>query len=417
MLAPSEDDSPPAGLAEFLQAMAAEGAVSSSGVFTIDVRAALPKLEKFQLPRPHFGLLKVIQSAIGSGASFVSTNFSSAAITIEHDGQPPEPDQLRDLLSYLLSTDASAGDRSLRDLAIGVNTSLARGAAWVEVSARTPEGVWACQRWASREETSQTEQYGWDGQATVRFEVRRTLGQAAKEVLGWGHKDIAGLVFGRRDVMDEDARAVYDRCRHAPVPVRINGRIVPPSHIGRQVTRRWSPLRTVQHRRGNIAEILLLCDQESPHLLSPPPESQARHRFVIQGRFDGEAFLSEGELLTASSQPLAARRCFGVVAIRGRAQVPGEMTVVKDGVDLARLTPPGLPKGVSVLLTAEGLRLDLSQFRLVDGEHSRQRLAWLSRLVEDSARQLLARFSALEWSPGDLHHLQRLAPSPPREPG
>lgn len=412
MLLPYEDDAPPPELAQMLQAMTAEGALSESGVFTIDVRAALPKLEKFQLPKPHFGLLKVIQSAVASGATFVNTDFGSAGITIEHDGQPPEPEELRDLLSYLLSTDSSSGDRALRDLAIGVNTSLARGGSWVEVSARRPQGDWVSQLWSSREETSQSQKHKAGGKATVRFVVRRSLGQAAREIWDWGGKDVGGLMFGSRDVMDEDARAVYDRCRHSPIPIRINGRAVPPSHTGHKVTRRWSPFRVVDHRKAHVAEISLLCDVESPHLLCASPDSQARHRFLMHGQFDGREFKSEGRLRRASPELLRGRRCFGILAIRGRAQVPGEMVVVKDGVDLARLTPRTLPKGVSAILTAEGLRLDLSQFRLVDGEQSRDRFSWLEHVVMDSARRLLNDFGQLGWSDEELEHLRMLGQPP-----
>jgi hypothetical protein len=409
LVPPSQGTSPSDGLAQMLQAMTAEGALSSSGVFTIDVRAALPKLEKFQLPRPYFGLLKVIQSAVGSGASYVDTSFGSAGITIEHDGEPPDPEQLRDLLSYLLLTETSSGDRALRDLAIGVNTSLARGASWVEVSVRTAQGDWVSQRWASRHETTQSEPFRSGGKARVRFVVRRTLEQAAREVLGWGHKDVSGLLRASRDVLDEDARAVFDRCRNCPIPVRINGKAVPPSPIGREVIRYWSPFRLVRHRTAHAVEISLLCNEESPHLLSPPPASQARHRFVLGGHFDGQSFHPDGRLNHLPGRFAADRRCFGVLALRGRTRVAGELTVVKDGVDLTRLTPGNFPPGVSVMLTAEGLALDLSQFRLVDGEQNRRRMGWASELVQECARQLLADFEGLEWSREELEQLHSLA--------
>jgi hypothetical protein len=403
------EEAPSPELAGLLQSMAAEGSLSSSGVFTIDVRAALPKLEKFQLPRPHFGLLKVIQSAVGSGASYVDTSFGSSGISIEHDGDPPRSEELRDLLSYLLSTDASSGDRALRDLAIGVNTSLARGASWVEVSARTELG-WVQQRWVSREETDHKEQLSREeGKATVRFEVRRTLGQAASEVLGWANKDLGGLLHGSREVLDEDARGVFDRCRHAPVDVRINGRPVPASSSGHRVVRRWSPFREVEHRKPHLVEIYLQARQESRHLMSAPERSQARYRFAMEGDFNGLTFHTVGALHTLPAQPLPPRRCFAVIGIRGRAQVPGEMVVVKDGVDLARLTPGGIPKGVSVILSAEGLRLDLSQFVLSKSQETEERLAWLSSTVSHCCRGVLQQVDDSAWSQEERRHLVQLA--------
>jgi hypothetical protein len=371
-----------------LESLAGVGTLSDAGVFTIDVRAALPKLEKFQLPAPHFGLLKVVQSAVGSGATYVNTHFSTAGINIEHDGRPPEPDELRDLLTYLLNTESSSADRSLRDLAIGVNTALARGASWVEVSTRTPEG-WVAQRWLSREESS-VQQPRWERNsgANVRFVLRRTLSQSASEVLRWANKDIGGLLARSRDVMDEDARAVHDRCRHAPIKVNINGRSVPPSTMGHPVMKRWGPTKMVQHRKPNLVEICLQASAESPHLISAPTHSHARHRFVMNGQFDGNAFVSDHRLQPMPGEGLAPRRCFAVIGIRG-AKVPGELIVIKDGVDLTRLTPPVLAKGTSVLMTAEGLRLDISQFRIVDSPETKARLSWVAQTLGHCASWVL----------------------------
>lgn len=382
------DESLGGELAEYLHAMSAEGSVNSSGIFTIDVRAALPKLEKFQLPRPHFGILKVVQSAVASGASFVETDFGSTGITIEHDGIPPNAEELRDLLSYLLSSNRAADERALRDLAVGVNTSLARGASWVEVAARTDIG-WVRQRWASRDESAQLELPADGGKATVRFVVRNSAGQVASGL--WGtlaKKDIQGMLTGSRDEMSEDAQAVFDRCRYAPAVVRINGRTVPSASFGQVVTRRWSAFTTLEHRQANLLEFYLQASEESPHLMSAPETSQARHRFSLTGLFDGREFEAQAFPVLVDG-PLAPRRCFAILGLRGKSNVPGEMIVVKDGVELTRLTPPSFPKGVSAVVTAEGLRLDLSQFRLIDAPETRERVRWLSQAASLAARHTL----------------------------
>ena len=410
MLQPQNENLPP-DLQAMLGALAGEGALSDTGVFTIDVRKALPKLEKFQLPAPHFGLLKVIQSAVASRATFVDTHFRSGGITIEHDGDPPEPDELRDLLSFLLVSDGSSGNRALRDLAIGVNTSLARGASWVQVSTRTSQG-WVNQRWVSREESSHSDPKPTAAKGNVRFELRRTLSQSASEVLRWANKDVGSLLQGSRDVMDEDARAVHDRCRHAPVQLRLNGRPVPPSTMGHPVTKKWSPGKLVAHRKPNLVEIALQAAHESPHLISAPTGDHVAHRFVMHGTFDGTAFHSDGRL-QRSPQTLPPRRCFAVIGLRG-GNVPGEITVIKDGVDLTRLTPRTIPKGASVLLTAEGLRLDMSQFRIVESPQTRERLSWLERTVGQCATSLL-QTEDLHLTDEQVLHLRALAQraSPP----
>lgn len=397
-----------ADLANLLQSMAAEGSVNSSGVFTVDVRAALPKLEKFQLPRPHFGILKVIQSAVASGATYVDTNFGSTGITIEHDGEPPEPEALRDLLSYLLSSDRIAGERWLRDLAIGVNTSLARGASWVEVAARGQHG-WSRQRWASREESAQLESPADRGKANVRFVVRNTAGQVASGLWKMGNKDVLDMLSGSRAAMEEDAQAVFDRCRFAPVKVRINGRDLPPSSLSQPVTRRWSAFTLVQHRKPNLLEISLLAKEASPHLMSAPSLSQARHRMVVAGEFDGQDFHAQEPFYLAPPGELPARRCYAILGIRGSANVPGEMILIKDGVELTRLTPHAFPKGVSAIITTEGLRLDLSQFRLVDSDEARRRIAWITRMVARASGRALKLVPESGWESGERARLAELS--------
>lgn len=404
MLEPDQQQAP-SGLAELLGSLASEGSLNSSGTFTVDLRAALPKLEKFQLPRPYFGLLKVVQSGVASGASFVDCSFTPTGIIIEHDGQAPEPAQLRELFNYLLSSQRGPAERALRDLAVGVNTSLARGASWVEVSARGSEG-WINQRWTSRSETSQSERMG-DTRANLRFELRRTGRQTAGELYQRANKDIFQLLKGSRDVLDEDARAVFDRCRHSPVPVRINGRPTLAPSMGRSVMRRWSPWKLVQHRKASVAEVYLMTDRPSPHLLSPPPLSEAPLRFVMEGAYERGEFHGSGALLPATQQRLRERCCFAVLCFRGVSTIPGEMIVVKDGVDLARLTPPSLPRGVSVLLTAEGMRLDLSQFRIVDTEETRERLDWISHRAAECARGLLEA-GGVEWTAQQQSYLKGL---------
>ena len=392
-------------LSEYLQSMLSEGAVNSSGVFTIDVRAALPKLEKFQLPRPHFGILKVIQSAIASSANRVETSFTSTGIIIEHDGFPPTGDELKELFSFLLSANRSAADRALRDLAVGLNTSLARGAAWVEIAARTESG-WVRQRWASRDESSQLEEPNDARRATVRFVVRNSASQVASGV--WGvlaKKDIYGMLAGRRDELSEDAQAVFDRCRYAPAAIRINGRTVPPASLGRTIIRRWSLFTWAEHRQGNLAELYLQADEESPYLMSAPQASQARYRYYLTGTFDGLNFHSAAAPLPVT-EAMPTRRLFAVIGLRGKTNVPGEMIVVKDGVELTRLTPPSFPKGVSAVVVAEGLRLDLSQFRLVEAPETEARLLWLRQMVARAAQHVLE--NAPELYPAEAGHLQQL---------
>ncbi len=141
--------------------------------------------------------------------------------------------------------------------------------------------------------------------------------------------------------------------------------------------------------------------------MSVPRESQARHRLSLAGLFDGDEFRTEATP-TIVKESLEPRRCFAIFGLRGKRNVPGEMIVVKDGVELTRLTPPSFPKGVSVIVVAEGLRLDLSQFRLIDSPETQKRLLWISSMVRAAARFALARLPSEDLSAAEQQYLEVL---------
>ncbi|MCA9794532.1 MAG: hypothetical protein KC910_22140, partial [Candidatus Eremiobacteraeota bacterium] len=245
------------------------GNLDSSGVFTVDVRKALPKLERFQLPRPEFGMLKVVQSAVAAGATRVSVEVSPATFSLAHDGQPPLPEELEGLLGYLMAPDTPSHRRSLRDLAIGVNTALARGGSWVEVTVRGPKG-WLSQRWRSREEVVESTggpSWNW---ANLKFSMRKTAGQAVGRMVGLAQQDIGALLKGEREALQSDEQTIYDRCRNCPIPIWLNGREIPPPDLGRRTVKRWGLFDVREHRSSNLLELYLQTDQPSPHLLSVP---------------------------------------------------------------------------------------------------------------------------------------------------
>ena len=394
-------------LAAVLDGLASAGRHDSTGIFTVDLAKALPKLEKFQLPKPHFGLLKIIQSAVVAGATQVLTSFTPASIRIEHNGIPPTPEQMKTILSYLMAPDYPTEERALRDLAIGINTTLARGASWVELKVQDGD-QWASQRWLSRQEVEEKKVGAASKGMTCCFTMRRTLGQAASQAFSIANKDIGDLMAGRRDAMDEDSQAVFDRCRHAPVEIRLDGRKLPPSLFGRKVIRQWSPLTFKEHRRSNLMDIFLSCRERSPHLLSPPTGSDARFKYLVPGQLVDGVWEPTGKPEILQDLSVLERRCFGVFGIRGVASVPGTVTLVKDGVDLTTLAPPMLPKGVTSVLTAEGLRLDLSHFRIVAGPEIRARLDWSSRTLGEVMEKITQSSHFDDCSEAEKQHLQAL---------
>lgn len=391
-------------LRDYLHSMTKTGAINSTGVFTIDVKAALPKLEKFQLPKPYFGVLKVIQSAVSSRASRIETVFNPWGIQVHHDGDSLTEENLKNLLNYLLSGDRtpekrplqnlgvdreehtgqdmrSLDERSLRDLAVGLNTSLGRGARWVEVASRHPmSSSWSRQRWSSREDSKQWKALKSSDWANVEFIIRSGASDVASSLWdGAARKDLIGMIRGARETLTEDAQAVFDRCRFAPVTIRINGKDVAKGTLSQEVWRYWSPFKTVLHRRGSLAECYVQVpdDERSVHFLSGTSAALKVRRLKVLGRFDGSRFHALGEPQAVESE-LEPWCCLAVLSVRDGVRAPGEVIFVKDGVEIARILPPKFPKGVQAVVVTEGLKLDLSQFRVVDGPELQERLSWIA---------------------------------------
>lgn len=406
MLLPDSDDSltPSQDLDIFLKSMVAQGSVNSSGIFTIDIQAALPKLEKFQLPKPYFGILKVIQSAVVSQARHLSAYSSSAGTTIEHDGIPPSPDQLKNLLSYLLAQDENNEYASLRELAIGLNTSLARGASWVEITVKTENG-WTSQRWASREDSKLVEKPRSNKPYSLRFTIRNSAGQFSSSLWSRIHsKDILGMLTGSRDDLDDDIKVIFDRCRFAPLSISINSKKLPPAAATGTIKKRWSAFKVVEHRKGNLIEVYLQCEKESAYLLSVPNKSEARLKYLVEGSFDGQSYAAKSKLLKVYQAP-RSRSFFAIVGIRPLIHTPGEIIIIKNGVELTRLTPPGLPGGITAIMSAEGLKLDLSQFRLVDTPLFHNRMQWLSNLAISTINEVRQSVDFATLSDSDIEFL------------
>ncbi|MCA9794833.1 MAG: hypothetical protein KC910_23660, partial [Candidatus Eremiobacteraeota bacterium] len=128
----------------------------------------------------------------------------------------------------------------------------------------------------------------------------------------------------------------------------------------------------------------------SPHLLSVSADSTARARYLIEGAFGPDDQWEPTGEPTRLTGPAAPRSCFAIVALRGRPHTPPRLTLVKDGVDLTDLSPGGMPNGTYIVAAAEGLTLDLSQFRLVRGAGIEERVHYLGSCIRVAARLALS---------------------------
>lgn len=118
-----------------LESLRAAGRLESEGRFTLDTAAAMEKLRRYSLPDPHAWLVHLVEAAVLNGATTVEVRRHSWGTSVESDGRPHGRDDLRELLTGLLSG-RWATDHPMHPLALGVNAALG-GAASVSVSTAT----------------------------------------------------------------------------------------------------------------------------------------------------------------------------------------------------------------------------------------------------------------------------------------
>lgn len=115
-----------------LESLRAAGRLESEGSFTVDTAAAMEKLRQFALPDPDAWLVHLVEAAVLDGSVKIEVRRHTWGTTVESDGRPYGRDDLRELLTGLLSGRWTT-DHPIHPLALGVNAAL-RAATSVNVS-------------------------------------------------------------------------------------------------------------------------------------------------------------------------------------------------------------------------------------------------------------------------------------------
>lgn len=182
-----------------LESLRQVGRLDSSGVFSLDLESAVEKMRLHQLARPAQYVLKLVQWAVGSGATRIDIRAGWGGLQLEHDGAAPGPEELKDLLPRILDPH----DTPLRDLAIGVNAALKMADGPVEIA--TGQGLRA-QISASSHQLDRLE-----GLDRVRLRLRRKR-------RWWTPLELLAGTW--------ESFELRDQCRFCPIPVFLNGELV-----------------------------------------------------------------------------------------------------------------------------------------------------------------------------------------------
>lgn len=370
-------------LGELLKGLRSEGEVDSSGSFSVDFLQAQRKLGHYQLSRPGEGLLKVIQACVASAASAVDLVNRGARLALRADARLPE-DELQKLDTYLLHAHVH-GPRGLHHLAVGLNALVAEKPRRLELR----YGSWL---WTPEQEWSRTA----DHLPRLELTLMRGERQEARwERLGDALRvPISQVPHYLRRAARSDLDEVAGRTAFCPVPVRLNRVLLNNPTLEalfaprRQIlqlgilTQGGPPAEMIaipSDRRARLAEQIWapsLHSLPAPRLKQDPPPRPVQ----LPGN-DRKVVLAHGLLMFLSDPP-------GPEAA---------LLFVQDGVTLSlKRADLGFP-GVVAVLSAHGLKTDLSGFDLLEDEAYQELLARLRYQVRDLVYHVQGQLEGASW--------------------
>ena len=318
-------------LEKYLHSLGGEG---EEGTFTVNYQAAFRKLREFQLGSSHDSLSCLVMSAVAAGActARIVQNKSGTYHTFSHDGDTPEPADLRQLFVNLLGS-----DESLRYLAIAVNRSLttenSRTTVW------TPDGRFVFS-WSGMEEVS-------DPSKGLRCGLVEHCGDGFFQTL---RKKVrfAPLALTCQEKLLNAPYAEGDQ------PLAASLKLYNPGPAGDHFAV------AVDYGRGRTWTEL------SPRSSVDEPECAAT-----------ASLTEEQEVL----------HCEAVICMTEDPTVHSNLHFFRHGVEICKM-PFRYRDGLVVLLGSEGLQVDLSSHQVVMDQAFQELLVWVDEQAERLARRL-----------------------------
>ncbi|HEY4001612.1 MAG TPA: hypothetical protein VGO93_22245, partial [Candidatus Xenobia bacterium] len=330
-----------------IDALLQEGKVTSHGDFTLDMVKARDKLRQFQLLSPHLFILELVGAAVSGQATSIDVRTELKQLTfVMNEVEPYSKTELAQLHANLFLPQEDPRLDRLRQLAIALNSGLALMPRLIEVMSQQPRGAVQLKLTPLSEHLGRTSQT--DG-------VQRT----AVSML-----DAPGMAGLRRLVprLDEEVALLNGRCRHAPIPIRVNGQ-----SINKPVRLEPALVQVSCSRAGVSADLALA--SSLPVGLRPYLEEKDRY----------------GSLVWITGQP------FGV------ALDESHVIFMTNGVMLSDkrvALVPGLP--IKVLCTAPGLLKNASQSDIHENERYQSVISVLRHMVPELMDALKATVTRIE---------------------
>jgi hypothetical protein len=338
---------------QFLISQTSEGALDSSGTFTLSPKEARQKMKMAGLPDPAHYALKFVQAAVAAGCDWLDVVVERTTLRFRFAPCSALDLTLEHIACALMSV-ATLPQGWLRHLAVGVNA--ATESFITEVLWQTPKGSVIL------------------GQEELRVdEGRGSFELVLRKSIGW--KSLLGTQFAG------EYAVLTRRCRFAPLNLTIDGRPVErpfPNRYG--LDSGGTPLPAVD---GFMAESV----RPGKGLFLAQPSTGQYEEWA-----PGTRFLMADGGKDAGCSPLVLLGLHGVestvaadavVAVLPLREERGDVTLVKDGVTLEpfRVNLDRFPR-VGLVADASELSVDLTEFQVVEDRAFGDKMGELQRWTQ-----------------------------------
>ncbi len=362
---------------EFLERARSEGTLHSEGSFSLDVDRAKRLLDQYQFSDPNWYLLKLVQAAVACGASEINMVFRSDCVQVTILGNDMLLIQTKDVLEIMLQREQFQ-QGALKQLAIGLNAALAKSPERVEWSVWNPflQEVLTLDRQNSslsrlRERPQCLEDVG--SRSFYQFSLFRTADEEyqleSQSEQSWIQKLGSWLNRKRPQKAEvaEDHHRIAQRCQFTPITVRVDGRIV------NQPDR----LRKVANSNRQIGLEVSVLDACCNSIGLCRYDASPKHPH-LQVRLE-----NAGESLVLSKHPNWTKGLLSahLICPSDSSKKKGQLIVVHYGVTLEELESPLPDQSIDLILSSEGLGVDLSEQSIIKNELLDRRTAEVYNLV------------------------------------
>ena len=201
---------------KLVDALARGGELVDGGRFTLDPTVARNKLRDFQLKDPHRYVLLLVQAAVLKGAQSIDAGLESGRLVLSFDGRPFSRADLEALYSDPFAAADTSDNQARQALGLGLISAQALTPLPIRVTTGDGSGdfQWVLERVLDQPDRITQAPVSQDPgpRRTTTIEVSYT------GVLVRSRRALANFVR-----ISPEELLLRQRCRFAPVPVRVNG--------------------------------------------------------------------------------------------------------------------------------------------------------------------------------------------------